>query len=113
MASIMRVCRISVSKLFGIFDHDISLNQEERITIIHGPNGYGKTVILQLMDALFNERWSYLLSVPFETFAVEFDDWEKVLITTLGKKKGKEKRANRHNRPPRELVFHRVKNSVL
>ncbi len=55
----MRVCRISVTKLFGVFDHVIPLNRDERITIIHGPNGYGKTVILQLLNAMFDGRWSY------------------------------------------------------
>lgn len=75
----MRVRRITVKGLFGIFDHEIPLNQEERITIIHGPNGYGKTVMLQLLDALFSETWSFLGSVPFEHFAVEFDDGTTLL----------------------------------
>ena len=30
----MRVKEISVKKLFGVFDHSIPLNMEERITII-------------------------------------------------------------------------------
>jgi len=31
---LMRVKEISVKKLFGVFDHSIPLNMEERITII-------------------------------------------------------------------------------
>lgn len=46
-----RIRRIKVDKLFGVFDHDIPLN-ESGITLIHGPNGYGKTAILTLVDAL-------------------------------------------------------------
>ena len=38
----MRITKVLVKKLFGIFDHEIPLNQDSRITIIHGPNGFGK-----------------------------------------------------------------------
>ena len=70
----MRIRSISVTKLFGVFDHVIPLNRDERITIIHGPNGYGKTVILQLLSAIFEGRWSYLRSVPYQELVVELDD---------------------------------------
>lgn len=46
----MRIAEISVEGLFGTFNHTIPLNQEERITIIHSPNGFGKTAILRLID---------------------------------------------------------------
>jgi ABC-type transport system involved in cytochrome c biogenesis ATPase subunit len=73
MEHLARIRRIQVSKLFGIFDHDIPLNLNERITIIHGPNGYGKTVILQLLDGLFGQ-WEALSRVPFGEFVVEFEN---------------------------------------
>ena len=34
----MRIKKITVKKLFGIFDHEIPLNMEDRITIIHAPS---------------------------------------------------------------------------
>jgi len=43
-----RLTKIEVVNLFGIFKHTIPLNLTDRITIIHGPNGYGKTVLLSL-----------------------------------------------------------------
>ncbi len=46
----MRIQQISVNGLFGIFDHVISLNVDERITIIHGPNVFGKTAILRMLN---------------------------------------------------------------
>jgi predicted ATP-binding protein involved in virulence len=70
----MRVKQISVKNLFGIFNHFIPLNMEERITIIHGPNGFGKTALLRLIDGLFNLRYSQLLSFPFQEFQVDFED---------------------------------------
>jgi len=70
----MRVTEISVTKLFGIFDHTIPLNMDEHITIIHGPNGFGKTVILRMLYGLFKGRYSEILRIPFEKFQVGFDD---------------------------------------
>lgn len=45
----MRVVKTDVKNLFGIFNHEIPLNIKEHITIIHSPNGYGKTVLLTLL----------------------------------------------------------------
>ncbi|TKD01320.1 AAA family ATPase [Polyangium fumosum] len=73
MTTSPRVRRIKVKGLFGIFDHEIPLNMAERITILHGPNGYGKTKILEMVDALLDGPLDELTSVPFESFAVEFE----------------------------------------
>ncbi len=59
----MRIKQISVSKLFGIFDHIIPLNREERVTIIHGANGFGKTTLLRMINGLFNSRYSELANI--------------------------------------------------
>ena len=68
-----RLRAISVQKLFGVFDHRIELN-EERITIIHGPNGYGKTAVLRLVAGLFERHYSMLRNVPFESVSFELND---------------------------------------
>jgi hypothetical protein len=70
----MRVRSISVRKLFGRFDHTIPLNLDERITIIHGPNGYGKTALLRLVHAAFDFDVKTLLGSPFQTLRVDLDD---------------------------------------
>ncbi|MDR2798241.1 MAG: AAA family ATPase [Treponema sp.] len=53
----MKLLSISIEKLFGQFDYDIVLNQEEGITILTGPNGYGKTSILNIIRNLFKWGW--------------------------------------------------------
>jgi predicted ATP-binding protein involved in virulence len=70
----MQIQKISVSGLFGIFDHVIPLNMDERITIIHGPNGFGKTAMLRMLDGFFNAQYSVFQTTPFAKFCVEFDD---------------------------------------
>ncbi len=77
----MRIKQISVTNLFGIFNHTISLNMEERITIIHGPNGFGKTVLLRILNGIFNSRYSELRSIPFSEFRVDFDDDSNMQVT--------------------------------
>ena len=42
--------RIEIKKLFDQFDYNIELNPEG-ITILTGPNGYGKTTILRIIHA--------------------------------------------------------------
>lgn len=70
----MRIKSVTISKLFGIFNHPISMNLDDRITIIHALNGFGKTTILSLLNNLFNNRFSYIQSIPFSMFEVEFDN---------------------------------------
>jgi predicted ATP-binding protein involved in virulence len=76
----MRITKIFVEKLFGVFDHEIRLNIADRITIIHAPNGYGKTVILKMLNGLFNATYSDLRTIPYKSFNVEFDDGRRIKV---------------------------------
>jgi predicted ATP-binding protein involved in virulence len=76
----MPIKQISVGKLFGIFDHVIPLNMDERIAIVHGPNGFGKTAILRILNGFFNSLYSELRTIPFKNFSIEFDDSSRVEI---------------------------------
>lgn len=76
----MRVSEISVEGLFGIFNHVIPLSHSDRVTIIHGPNGLGKTMMLRMIAALTNGRISIFERVPFEQFSVRFHDGSSVII---------------------------------
>lgn len=70
----MKISKVSVTNLFGIFNHEINFNNEDRITIIYGTNGLGKTVILRMIDSLFNDKLSIFFRIPFDLFRVEFSD---------------------------------------
>jgi predicted ATP-binding protein involved in virulence len=71
---------ITVKKLFGIFDHEIPLNMDDRITIIHAPNGFGKTIILKMIYGLFNRSYKDFRSIPFKEFKVDFDDYPSICV---------------------------------
>lgn len=77
----MRLKRFSVKGLFGIFNHNISLNIDEGITIIHAPNGYGKTVILRFIQSFFSGSMRVFREVEFDSIEIEFDSKEIVKIS--------------------------------
>lgn len=70
----LRLQRIVVDGLFGTYGHDIKLNLHDRVTLLHGPNGVGKTVILGMISALLQERFDYFSRIPFARFDLVFDD---------------------------------------
>ena len=76
----MRITEIIVTDLFGIFIHEIPLNLEDRITIIHGPNGFGKTILLKMLSGLFSGQYSELRDILFRKFEVKFEDECKVKL---------------------------------
>lgn len=85
----MKVSKVSVKNLFGVFNHIISFHTKERITIIHGPNGYGKTIVLRMINGLFNNNFSIFFRIPFDSFRVEFTDKSFVAIQKTGGEKSK------------------------
>ncbi len=78
----MRVRRVEVKGLFGVFHHVIPLRMNERVTIIHGPNGFGKTVLLEMIHASLRADDRPFRRVPFEQFSIEFDNGEILSISS-------------------------------
>jgi predicted ATP-binding protein involved in virulence len=72
--NLARVTRIAVKGLFERYSHDVTLHLDERVTIIHGPNGVGKTVLLKLTSALLSGQFAEFSKVPFQTFEVSLSD---------------------------------------
>lgn len=68
----MAISSVKISGLFGYFNHDIRLKAKDRITIIHGPNGVGKTTILRLLQDLFTLRLHAIRRIPFDKIIVRF-----------------------------------------
>lgn len=67
------VC-ILVEGLLGRFEHKIDFNPDWQFLILHGPNGVGKTRLLELLHSVFAMRYDRLVSIPFATARFEFDD---------------------------------------
>jgi len=91
----MRIKQVSVTELFGVFDHVIPFNMDEHITIIHGSNGLGKTALLRMINVFFNNRYSELRSIPFLAFQIYFDDGSSIRITKSSDVKEDESKSKR------------------
>lgn len=71
---LLRVNEIRVEKLFGKYTHRVPLRTTDRVTIIHGPNGVGKTVLFRLVAALLAGNLFELAKIPFKSFEVSLSD---------------------------------------
>ncbi len=67
--------KIKIEGLFNKFNYEIEL-KEERITILTGPNGYGKTTILKIIHAFATKNMAFFFLLPFKeiVFTKENDD---------------------------------------
>lgn len=72
-----RVKRVSVKGLFGMYDHDVPLNLEERVTLVYGLNGSGKTTMLKMLSYAQANRLDEL-ELDFKSFTVEPVDGEPI-----------------------------------
>ncbi|SJM90879.1 ATPase [Crenothrix polyspora] len=77
---------IKIEKLFDIFDYDIEF-KNEGITILTGPNGYGKTTVLKILDALASKNGFFFIRLLFKKITLRFSNGEQF---TLEKKKDDE-----------------------
>lgn len=55
---------IRIQDLFGHFNYEIILS-EDGMTIITGPNGFGKSTIIQCLNALANSDVEYFFKLDF------------------------------------------------
>ena len=69
-----RLQRVEVDGLFGLYNHRIDLELNDRVTFLHGPNGVGKTTVLKMIDAVLTDRFDYFRSIQFDRFLLRFDD---------------------------------------
>lgn len=69
-----RLHRVEVDGLFGLYDHCIHLDLNDRVTFLHGPNGVGKTTVLKMIDAVLTDRFDCFRNIPFNRLLLRFDD---------------------------------------
>jgi hypothetical protein len=77
----LRIKQIEVKGLFSRYHHTIPLNLTDRVTILHGPNGIGKTVLLRLVNSLLGDPLENMNHIPFDTMAIDFTDGSRLSMT--------------------------------
>lgn len=78
---------LQIKKLYERFDYTLSFD-ERNVTILTGPNGYGKTTILNIIDYIYNRNFTEIFNINFDEIEFEIIDGTK--ITIKSKKSGLE-----------------------
>lgn len=71
--------KIVYEELFGMFDYEINL-KEGGVTIITGPNGFGKSTILKSIDAFHSFDIIFFSELDFKKISFFSNDFEKPII---------------------------------
>lgn len=81
----LRIAEVEVRGLFGLYDHSIKLFLEDRVTIVHGQNGVGKTALLRLIEALVRGKYIQLIKTPLDSFCLRLTDGSEIGIRKINK----------------------------
>ncbi len=76
----MRVTGFKIEELYDIFDYEFHIEASRDIFILTGPNGYGKTTILNILYKLSEKDLGFFYSLPFKSISIKFDDVDEVCI---------------------------------
>ncbi len=76
----MKLQKIDIINLFDQFDYEIPFQTPEDLLILTAPNGYGKTMILNIIDSLFNRKFLFFYKLVFEKITMWFDNENRLEI---------------------------------
>ena len=77
----MKIVNVSVEDLFYTYTYSIELNTDSLVSIIHAPNGYGKTTVFRLIRDIFDLNVKGIYNIPFKRFSIELSDCTQITIT--------------------------------
>ena len=75
---------LEILGLYGLYDYRITFSARKPVKIITGPNGYGKTTILKIINHLIRRDFWYFNILYFKMLKVRFNDGCQVLIAKGG-----------------------------
>lgn len=67
-----KLTKVKVEKLLDRFDHEIEFPEDDSFVIVYGPNGVGKTKLLELIYAVSNGRLGRAATFPFFRATFEY-----------------------------------------
>jgi len=84
---------VAVRGLLGRFDHKLSFAPDWDFKILYGPNGVGKTKLLELITYAIGNNADKLATVPFDQVEIAFDDG--AMLTVVARTSAIDERARR------------------
>lgn len=80
----IHVTQVKVTKLNGSLNYTIPCH-ESGVTLITGPNGYGKTSIIKLLDAIFSLNFQIFNQIAFDVFEVKLSSGVKLQVRQVAR----------------------------
>ncbi len=71
---------LTVRNLFRRFNYKLRFGEEEYVSIITAPNGYGKTVLLRIIDSFFNRKLGFFQKISFEKIVFQLSSGKQISI---------------------------------
>lgn len=87
MANVVR--RVVIEGLYDNYNYDITFHKDG-VTLITGPNGYGKTTVLNIIKNALEQNFFYFYELLFKGVVLYFDDNEKGPRLLINKVKAKQ-----------------------
>lgn len=84
----MKISKIKISKLYNSYSYNFDLTKAEGdICIFTGPNGYGKTTVLQIIDSLSKIDLLFFYTITFDFISIIFDNNDELVVKTDNERK--------------------------
>lgn len=77
----MNINRIVIKNLFDLYSYDLDLGKNRNLTILTGPNGYGKTTILLIINNLSSKNFHFFQKLSFESIQLYLDKNYSIIIS--------------------------------
>lgn len=74
---------LKITNLYYIYSYEINFAHDENVLILTGPNGFGKTTILQIINNLCSLKLWYFYLLPFDRIEILFDGTYSLFINKL------------------------------
>lgn len=104
----MKLNSIKIDGLFGMFNYNLQFGEDSHYMILTSPNGYGKTTILNIINALAKTDLYYFYWLNFRTITLSFADGAKLVVDSedvVPKSEGGEERPDVPAESSREVSF--------
>lgn len=77
----MLLKHVVVQNILGEYTHEIKFNDDKNYAIVYGPNGVGKTKLLEIIKAASELSYDSLTELPFNKATLTYDDTTELNIT--------------------------------
>lgn len=77
----MLLKHVIVQNILGEYTHEIRFNDNKNYAIVYGPNGVGKTKLLEIIKAASELSYDTLMELPFSKATLTYDDTTELSIT--------------------------------